>query len=157
MTYFKMDPFRGFEQVARKMSQMADDFEKGVNIEFGGFTPRIDIAEDEKKIYLYAEIPGVEKKDVKLTINDENSLLIKGKKIRDDVTSEDNKENENKEEKEVSFIRAERRFGEFSRSFVLPENVNNESIKATFKDGVLTIELDKKEPEKPKEREINID
>lgn len=154
MTYVNLDPFRGIESVARKMSRFVDDFEKGVNLEFGDFTPRIDIAEDENKIYLYAEIPGIDKKDVKVTINDENNLIVKGKKVRNDAVSE--KVDENKE-KEISFIRAERRFGEFSRSFVLPENVNHESIKAVFKDGILTIELDKKEPEKPKEREINID
>jgi HSP20 family protein len=155
MTYVKLDPFRGFESVAKKMSQLVDDFDKGFNIEYGDFAPKIDIAEDEKKIYLYAEIPGVDKKDVKVTINDENTLLIKGKKLRNDVVSE-KADNEDAKE-EISFIRAERRFGEFSRSFVLPDNINSESIKASFKDGILSIELDKKEPEKPKEKEINID
>lgn len=157
MTYFKLDPFRGFESVAKKMSQLVDEFDKGVNIEYGDFAPRIDIAEDEKKVYLYAEIPGVDKKDVKVTINDENTLHIKGKKMRDDAFSKKAEDDKEKEEETVSFIRAERRFGEFSRSFVLPENINSDSIKATFKDGILTIELDKKEPEKPKEKEINID
>ncbi len=157
MTYFKLDPFRGFESVAKKMSQLADEFDKGVNIEYGDFSPRIDIAEDEKKIYLYAEIPGVEKKDVKVTINDENTLLIKGKKLRDDAVSKKAEEDKANEDEAVSFIRAERKFGEFSRTFVLPDNINNDSIKASFKDGILSIELDKKEPEKPKEKEINID
>lgn len=55
-----------------------------------------------------------------------------------------------------SFIRVERSFGEFQRSFMLPENVNKDSINAKFENGVLDIVLDKAEPEKPKEIEVTI-
>lgn len=144
MSVFRFDPSRGFESIARRMSNLAGEFEKGVSFEFGGFSPRIDISEDENKLYVNAELPGIEKEDVKLSVNEDNLLLISG-----------NKKNDEDREKR-SFIRVERNFGEFSRSLVLPENINRESIAAKFENGILYITLDKIEPEKPKEIKIEI-
>lgn len=148
MGIVRFDPMRGFESLSRRLTAMANEMEKGYNIDFGGFTPRIDISEDEKYIFLNAEVPGIAKEDVRLTVNDENVLVIKGTKKRDD---KEEVKNEN-----ISFIRVERSFGEFQRSFMLPENVNKESINAKFENGVLTISLEKIEPAKPKEIEVSI-
>lgn len=146
MAVLRFDPVRSFESLAKKMGDIVNEFDKGVSVEFGSFAPRVDILEDEKKLYLYAELPGINKDDVKVTINDENILLIKGEKRR--VYNE--KENGKNQ------IRSERNFGEFSRSFMLTDNINIESIQAQFENGVLSIILDKKEPEKPKEHNIPI-
>lgn len=148
MAIVRFDPFRSFEGVTRRMQNIASELEKGFNIEYGAFAPRIDIYEDEKNLYLHAELAGVKKEDVKVSINDENVLIIKGEKKRE-------MKSENKDE-ERCFLRVERAFGEFTRSFMLPENIDKESISAKYDSGVLEITLAKKEPEKPKEVEIKI-
>lgn len=146
MALVRFDPFRGFESIARKMNDFLGDFEKGVNIEYGGFAPRCDISEDEKSLTVHVELPGISKEDVKVTINDDNVLIIKGEKKREEKT-----ENEDK-----TYIRVERTFGSFARSFMLPENVKKDSINAKYDNGVLTIKLEKIEPSKPKEIEISV-
>lgn len=148
MAVLRFDPFRGFETFAKKMNDLAREAEKGVNIEYGSFAPVVDIYEDDSKIYIQAEMPGVEKDQVKVTLNDENVLIIKGQKKR-------NPEYTDKDE-DTSFMRMERRFGDFSRSFMVPDNIKKDSVNAKFNDGVLNITLEKVAPEKPKEVEINI-
>lgn len=147
MTLLRFDPIRGFETMARKMSEIAGEVEKGISFEFGSFVPRVDISEDDKGLNFNVELPGVFKEDVKLSINDENVLVIKGFK----------KKKENEQDQEASKVRVERTFGDFMRSFMLPDNINTDSISARFENGVLEVKLEKKEPEKPKEKEINID
>jgi HSP20 family protein len=146
MAIVKFDPFRGFDSIARKMNDFISGFEQGgaVDFEFGGFTPRMDINEDEKNLYIAAEIPGMNKDDVKITINDDNVLVIKGEKRTE--TKHNDK----------THIRIERNFGSFARSFVLPENVKRDSIKAKYEKGVLELTLEKAEPQKPKEIEVSI-
>jgi HSP20 family protein len=148
MAIIRFDPFRGFESLSRRMSQLASDFEKGLTIDYGSFAPRVDISEDEKKLYFHVELPGIAKEDVKVSINNDNVLMIKGEKKREE-RFEDKAEDK-------CFLRVERVFGAFTRSFALPENINTDSISAKYENGVLNIELDKKEPEKPKEVLIEI-
>ena len=148
MALVRFDPFRGFENVAKKMSSLVNEAEKGMSVEFGSFAPRVDIVEDDKRLFVQAELPGILKEDVKVTINDENILNIKGEK-----KPENKPEGENCER---CYIRVERNYGSFMRSFMLPDNINAESISAKFENGVLSIALDKKEPEKPKEIKIDI-
>lgn len=149
MALVKFDPLRGFESLARRMNSLANDFEKGFNIEFGSFMPKIDIAEDEKNIFLQVEVPGIAKEDIKLTISDENVLVIKGEKKREGKSEEKGEG--------YSYIRMERSFGEFSRSFMLPDNIKKDSISAKFDNGLLSVQLEKIEPEKPKEIEVSIE
>lgn len=148
MGIVRIEPFRGLDSLSRRLNTFFTDFEKGVNIEFGGFNPKVDIAEDEKQVHITAELPGMAKEDVKITISEDGALTLKGHK-------QAKKKNEEKTEDNV-FIRVERSYGEFSRSFMLPDNISKESIKAEFRDGLLNISLDKKEPERPKEVEVTI-
>ncbi|MFA6571976.1 MAG: Hsp20/alpha crystallin family protein [Bacteroidota bacterium] len=141
--YRRFDPVRGFEHFARRVNDFVEDANKGFSVEFGSFQPKVDIAEDEKNLFLHAEMPGVKKEDVKVTINEENILLIKGEKKREFDSAK-------------SIVRNERGFGSFARSFALPENILTDKIEAKFENGVLFITLTKKEPEKPREVEINI-
>lgn len=148
MGYINFDPFRTVEQFAKKIQHIANDVEKGYDIEFGnGFSPRVDIVEDSKKVMLTFELPGIKKDDVKITINEENVITVKGKKVKEVSDGEAGNKN---------YFRYERKFGEFSRGFALPENINKEKIIAKFENGILSIELDKIEPEKPKEIEISV-
>ena len=121
-----------------------DVFEKGFSFEMGAFSPRVDITEDDNNLFVHAELPGMSKDQVKVSVNEDRLLTIQGEK----------KKEEKKEDK--SLIRIERNFGSFTRSFSLPENVDVENISAKFENGVLELSLKKIEPPKPKEIEVKI-
>lgn len=144
MPLFRIDPVRRFELLARRFNEMTEEAQKGITFETGGFNPRVDIIEDAKNIYVQAELPGMKKEDVSLLVNEERVLTLKGKKAKLEVT-------EGKAQ-----IRSERNFGEFTRNFSLPENVDLDKIAASYENGILEVTLPKKEPEKPKEVEVKI-
>lgn len=95
------------------------------------FSPRIDVEEDTTNVYIYAELPGMEKSDIKVTLNEERVLTIRGEKKK----AEDNAE--------VKRLQNERRFGSFTRSINLSEQVNTQHINAEFTNGVLKITIAK--------------
>jgi len=107
------------------------------------WSPRVDITENENSYVVKAELAGLSKDDVKITMK-EDVLTIRGEK-----KSETKSENEN-----VHLL--ERRYGRFVRAFRLPSSVNSKKIDATFKDGILTLSLPKAEEAKPKEIEIKM-
>jgi HSP20 family protein len=98
----------------------------------GKFSPAADIAEDEKAYFLNITLPGVNKEDVKIEIN-EKILSISGEKKLQ------------KEENGKKYHTIESYQGSFKRSFKLPENVNTEAIEAEYKDGILNITVPKQE------------
>jgi HSP20 family protein len=138
------EPFRGFDTVTRRMFDRISEMDRDIKAEVSNFSPKVDIAEHDKAISLHVEIPGVNKEDVKISINEDRILSIHGEKKQGE-TQEDHK-----------YIRIERRFGSFSRSFTLPENIDINGIQAEFSNGILTITLPKAEPEKPKSIEVPI-
>ncbi len=144
MGIIKIDPFRGLDSLSRRMVQAINEFEKGFSVESGGLNPRIDMQDTEKSILVYVELPGMKREDVNISINEDRVLTIKGEKIR------------NEDDKDMSFIKNERDFGKFSRTFVLPDDTNIEDVTAGFDNGVLKIEIGKLEPRKPKEIEVEI-
>lgn len=149
MSLVKFEPFRNLNQLSRRMNSMMSEFDTDAMYNTrNGFNPTVDVHEDETHITIEAEIPGVKKEDIKVSINDENVLVLKGTKSREQK-SEDKIDG-------ATFLRVERSFGEFTRSFVLPDNVSTESIGAEFKDGLLKVVLEKREPTKPKELEVSI-
>ncbi len=117
---------------------MHDDFV------ISAWKPVVDIFDKDHAIVIHAELPGVTKENVSIEIK-ENILTLKGERV------------ENKEIKEDKYFRKERSFGSFERSFTLPSTINPENIKATFKDGILEIEIPKPDEKKPKMVQINID
>ena len=129
------NPMREVGTIAKSM--MADDSIK----------PRIDIMNDDSNINVVAEMPGVAKEDISVSVNDENILTITGKKEKVTVSDEEGK---------FSPVVAERRFGNFARSILLPDNIDSEHISANYKNGILDIAISKKEPVKPKEVNISI-
>lgn len=167
MGIVRVNPFRAMDMMTREFNKAFNTFDGTSHCVSANFSPRIDISEDENKIYMSVEVPGIPKEDVNLTINDENLLIIKGEKKTDCKTEdakivEEGAEAEAKSDeteapkKDKTYIRTERSYGTFSRSFVLPDNIVNESVKANYNNGVLDITIDKKEPEKPKEISVNI-
>jgi len=147
MTLIRWEPRRDIESAQRRIKQVLDNFDQvvqnGFHLEMGSFLPRVDIAEDAGKVHVVAELPGIAAEDIKLTVS-EGVLTIRGEKKRSDEYAQKN------------FFRIERNFGEFVRQFTLPENLDEEAIEANFTDGILEITIPKREPEKPKEREIKI-
>jgi HSP20 family protein len=110
----------------------------------GDWVPRVDISETDNEFVITAEIPDVKKKDVSVTV--ENGVLaIRGERKQET------------EEHGKKFHRIERHYGSFTRSFTLPDNVDQTKIKASFKNGMLNLKIEKTEAVKPKTIEINVE
>lgn len=106
--------------------------------------PAVNIREDEKNYFLELAVPGMDKKDLKIDI-DEDVLTISSER-KNEV-----------EDKQDGYTRKEFSYTSFARSFYIPENVNKESINANYRDGVLTVSFPKQEEEKKKiTREVKI-
>ncbi len=145
MGIIKVDPFRGLDTMMRRVNDFYEDVNRGgIRFEVGDFQPRVDVSEDATTVTIHAELPGILKEDVKITMTDHNVLTIRGEKKRETKSEERN------------FMRIERSYGSFTRSFTLPENLKNDQVNASFDGGVLTITIPKSEPAKPKEQEITI-
>jgi len=109
----------------------------------GNVVPAVNIYEDEHTINIDAELPGIEEKDIDISM--ENNVLT--------ISGERKLENEEKKE---NFHRIERSYGRFTRSFTLPPTVDSDNVNAVFNNGVLKITLNKKEEAKPKQIKIGV-
>lgn len=107
------------------------------------WAPLVDVKEDTEAVTINAELPGMKREDVKLSVN-EGVLTIKGERKFED------------EKKKGSYHRIERFYGSFCRAFNLPTTVDASKIKATMKDGLLEVYLPKTETAKPKEIAIEV-
>lgn len=139
--------WRPFESLRLEVDRLFEDFGRGIlpspfrraafNIEpfwprtaGWGATPAVDIAEKDAAYEVTADLPGMDEKDIEVTVAN-GMLTIKGEK------------REEKEEKKKDYYLHERRFGSFERRFALPEGVDPDKIEASFKKGVLTVALPK--------------
>lgn len=109
----------------------------------GFWTPILDIEESNGNIVVKAEIPGMEKDEIKVSVRN-NMLSISGERKQESET------------RDKTFHRIERSYGKFSRTITLPSEVDADKIKAAYKDGVLNIVLPKPESMKPKQIEVEI-
>ncbi len=132
MTLVKFSPFREINSLENQIQKMFGDFPFSRKTT-GSFLPAIDMHEDEKNLYITAELPGIEKKEVKISLHND-VLTISGERKR-----EEKKESEN-------FYHLEMCYGSFNRSVNLPVDVDNDKIDATFKNGILKIQLPKINP-----------
>ena len=107
------------------------------------FSPRIDVKEDDASYEISAELPGLEEKDIEITIDD-GTLVLRGEK------------SDASEEKEGKYFRRERIYGRFERAFHLPDGVQDDAIEAQFKNGVLSLHLPKKEEAKKVVRQVEV-
>lgn len=135
---------RSFRELQREIDRLFDDFFRAERREPTRFLPDVDIYEDDNKIYVEVEVPGMNKEDVKVKIED-NVLIIFGEKKQE------------KESKKHNYHVVERSYGTFQRSFALPDYVDTEKIKASYDKGVLKIEIPKKESAKPKVIDVKIE
>jgi HSP20 family protein len=107
------------------------------------WAPVVDIYETEDELVIKADLPDVNEQELDVRVEN-NMLTIGGERKFEDKVKEEN------------YLRIERSYGSFSRSFSLPTTVNTEAIKAEYKNGVLTIELPKRAESKPKQVKINV-
>jgi len=107
-----------------------------------GWTPRVDLSETEDAYHIHLDLPGVEKDDVDINLQD-GTLTIRGER------------KEQAREEGTNTVRVERSFGQFFRSFTLPQTIKQDAIRATYDNGVLAVEVPKAEETKPRRIEIN--
>jgi len=147
MAITRWDPFRDVLTLQNRLNSLFQDYGRGQAendlVSTAAFVPPVDIYEDEHKIVLKLEAPGLKQEDLDIQLEN-NTLTIKGERKFE------------KEEKEENFHRIERRYGSFFRSFTVPNTVNTESVKASYDAGVLRVELEKRAEAKPKQIKVQI-
>jgi len=145
MAVVRWDPFRDLNLLQDRMNRLFDDAGRGWRADEPAATttwsPAVDIFETEGEIVVKAELPGMERKDITLHLEN-NVLSLRGERKFE------------KETKDENYHRIERSYGAFSRSFSIPATVDEEKIRAEYKDGVLNIVLPKKEQARPKQIKI---
>jgi HSP20 family protein len=145
MAITRWDPFREVVALQNRMNSLFRDLNENESpVTTASFVPAVDIYEDDKKVMLKLEVPGMEQKDLDVSIEN-NTLTVKGERKFE------------KEEKEENFHRIERRYGSFFRAFTLPSTVNTENVQASYTAGVLKLELAKKPEAQPKQIKINVE
>jgi HSP20 family protein len=137
-------PFRDsvvLQNRLHSLFQEHDRSENGEPVSASSFVPPVDIYEDEHKIVLKLEVPGMKEEDLDIQLEN-TTLTVRGERKFE------------KEEKEENFHRIERRYGSFYRAFTIPNTVNPDSVKADYDAGVLSIQLDKRAEARPKQIKV---
>jgi HSP20 family protein len=116
---------------------------KGEESSLTAWAPSVDIYETEHELVIKADLPEVDPKDLDIRVEN-NILTIRGERKFEKQVSEEN------------YLRVERSYGSFARSFTLANTVNSEAIKADYQNGVLTLSIPKKEEAKPKQIKVNV-
>src|SRR6202049_3393978 len=144
-TIARLEPFRG-------LSTLQDQFNRLFNESFRGqgdesaittWAPPVDIYETLNELVVKADLPDVNEKDIDIRVEN-NLLTIRGERKFEKNVGQDN------------YLRVERTYGAFSRSFSLPNTVNPEAIRAEYKNGVLTVNLPKREEAKPRQVKVSV-
>ncbi len=146
MTVVRWDPFRDLLTLQDRMNRLFDESMRGArpaDESTTSWSPAVDIYETENEIVLKADLPEVNQKNIDIQIEN-STLTIQGERKPDTTIKQEN------------YHRIERAYGRFNRSFTLPNLVDQEKVKAEYKDGVLTIELPKREERKPKQIKVSL-
>jgi HSP20 family protein len=147
MAVVKWDPLRDLLSIQDRMNRLFEQTlsrsraEEGISA--STWAPAVDIYETPETIVMKADLPGLTREDIEIEIRD-NTLTVKGeRRFAKDVQQE-------------NYLRIERAYGPFERSFTLPTGVRQEQIRASFRDGVLELLLPKAEEAKPKKIAIDV-
>jgi HSP20 family protein len=143
MAINRWDPFREVFVLQNRLNSAFGNIKEGESAAASGFTPAVDVYEDAEKVVLKLEVPGVEEKDLDVSV-EKNTLTVKGERKFEG------------EEKKENFHRIERRYGSFYRAFTLPSTVDTENVGASYNAGVLKLELKKKPEAQPKQIKVNM-
>ena len=142
----RWEPFREFSTLQDRMNRLfRESYNEGrdESLTTSSFAPAVDVYEDEHKVALKIEVPGIDEKDIDVRVEN-NTLTVHGERKIE------------KEEKEENYRRVERQYGSFTRSFTLPNVVDAEKVSANYDKGVLKITLAKKAEAKPKQIKVNV-
>jgi len=110
---------------------------------FSGWSPALDVSDDKDAIFVNVELPGMKKEEINLTLHN-GALTVSGERKQERAAEEG------------ETFRSERYFGKFQRSVTLPAAVDASKVSASYKDGILTVELPKAEEAKPKQIEVGV-
>ncbi|HET6179519.1 MAG TPA: Hsp20/alpha crystallin family protein [Candidatus Sulfotelmatobacter sp.] len=142
----RWEPFREFATLQDRINRVFRDSysaSQDDSLATSSFAPAVDVYEDEHKVSLKIEVPGIDEKDIDVRVEN-NTLTVHGERKIE------------KEEKEENYRRVERQYGSFTRTFTLPQTVDTENVSATYDKGVLKIALPKKAEAKPKQIKISV-
>jgi HSP20 family protein len=148
MSLVRWDPFRELEDMSDRLNRMfgrpvarPESGKEAITV--ADWIPAVDISETDAEYLIKAELPEVKKEDVKVTVQ-HGVLTIHGERKQE------------KEEKGKRYHRVERSYGSFTRSFTLPDEVDETKVRAEFKDGMLHLHLAKSEKAKPKAIDVKV-
>jgi HSP20 family protein len=145
-TFSRFEPFRGASSLPDQINRLFNDaFERpGEESNLTSWVPAVDIFETEHDLVVKADLPDIDPKDLDIRVEN-NILNIRGERKFESTVSQD------------KYLRVERAYGSFSRSFSLANTVNAEAIKADYQNGVLTLTVPKREEAKPKQIKVNVE
>jgi HSP20 family protein len=144
-TIARWEPFRGVTALQDQISRLFNDaFERtGEESNLSAWAPATDIYETEHELVVKADLPDVDPKDLDIRVEN-NILTIRGERKFEKKVNEEN------------YLRVERSYGSFARSFTLANTVNPDAIKAEYQNGVLTLTIPKREEARPKQIKVNV-
>ena len=145
-TMSRWDPFRGLTSLQDQVNRLFEDTVhqgRTNQADLATWAPAADIYETENELVAKFDLPGVQESDIDIRVEN-NTLAIRGERKFEREVNED------------SYLRVERAFGTFTRSFSLPNIVKVDNIRAGLQDGVLTIRMPKREEAKPKQIKISV-
>jgi HSP20 family protein len=144
-TIARWEPFRGVTNLQDQINRLfKETFERtGEESSLSAWAPAVDIYETEQELVVKADLPEVDPKDLDIRVEN-NLLTIRGERKFEKKVNEEN------------YLRVERSYGSFARSFSLANTVNPDAIKADFQNGVLTLSIPKREEAKPKQIKVNV-
>jgi HSP20 family protein len=144
-TLSRFEPLRGVSSLQDQINRLFNDvFERpGEESNLTSWAPAVDIFETEHELVVKADLPDIDPKDLDIRVEN-NILSIRGERKFENKVSED------------KYLRVERAYGSFSRSFSLANTVNSEAIKADYQNGVLTLTVPKREEAKPKQIKVSV-
>ncbi len=149
MTIVRWDPFKDVTVLQDRINRLfSESFGQTRDLDDDmrvcAWRPAVDIYEAENEIVLKAELPGINKDDVAVEVKD-NALTLRGERFPEAEINED------------KYYRREICFGTFERSFTLQDRIQPEQIKATFKDGVLTVKIPRPQAESSKQITVDVE
>jgi HSP20 family protein len=145
-TIARLEPFRGLSTLHDQVNRLFNESVfrgQGDESALTTWAPAVDIYETPNELVVKADLPDVNEKEIDVRVEN-NLLTIRGERKFEKSVSEEN------------YLRVERTYGSFNRSFSLPNTVNAEAIRAEYQNGVLTVTLPKREESKPRQVKINI-
>ena len=144
-TIARFEPFRGATTLQDQMNRLFNEVleRTGEESNLTAWAPSVDIYETEHELVVKADLPEIDTKDLDIRVEN-NILTIRGERKFEKKVNEEN------------YLRVERSYGSFARSFTLANTVNSEAIKADYQNGVLTLSIPKREEAKPKQIKVNV-